>query len=68
MEDDPETSKKANKKGSTIEITVQEYGNVKSSKKLSKTGSGKKASTKKKVKDPVEKDQSDKYLKRLSQI
>jgi hypothetical protein len=55
VEDDPETNKKPNKKGSTIEVTVQEYGNVKSSKNLSKTGSGKKASSKKKSKDSVEK-------------
>ena len=56
MEDDPETKKKPNKKGSTIEVTVQENGVVKSSKKLSKTG--KKGSSKKKAKDSAEKEHS----------
>lgn len=66
MEDDPESNKKPNKKGSSIEVTVQEYGNVKSSKNLSKTGSGKKGSSKKKAKDSVEKVHREKYHERVS--
>ena len=66
MEDDPETKNKPNKKGSTIEVTVQENGVVKSSKKLSKTG--KKGSSKKKAKDSAEKEHSEKYHQRLGQL